>query len=294
MTEMACGWRMNNIDVIGFRGVRCAIKKNYNALLASWNIPSPPTMMFHHQRTWNVASFFIATYFCSIRTIVVAQNTGISLGNLTTRMHNVSGEVFVLSDRVLEVRGFVYDGQAPATYFWADTFSVPSINGYRLNDGSPTNGCGTTPLPQAANGTETYRVEFPDDNFIYKILGGSISLWCESANVSFGEVIVPSILTDIPETANGPALECLTNVVEVPVAAPTSIPAGLVPNTTTSAVPVASSPTTTTAPATSSPAAAPTPVVSTSAAAARHFLGHSVRSCYFVVISVTLYFLSKV
>ena len=34
----------------------------------------------------------------------------VSLGALPTRGHRVSGQIFALSERVLEIRGFVYDG----------------------------------------------------------------------------------------------------------------------------------------------------------------------------------------
>jgi Electron transfer DM13 len=112
----------------------------------------------------------------------------VSLGNLTTRAHDVSGEIFVLSESVLEIRGFTYDGAAPAVYIWADTNAEPSVAGFRLYDGSPTNGCGATPIADAADGTATYRVEFPNGTSILDILGGSISVWCDSFKVSFGEV----------------------------------------------------------------------------------------------------------
>jgi Electron transfer DM13 len=110
------------------------------------------------------------------------------LGSLATRAHRVTGEVVVLSERVLEIRGFVYDGAAPAVYFWADTNANPSSTGFRLYDGAPTNGCGVTPLQNSADGTATYRVEFPDNSSILDILGGSISVWCEEFSANFGEV----------------------------------------------------------------------------------------------------------
>jgi Electron transfer DM13 len=166
-----------------------------------------------------------------------------------------------LSERVLEVRGFVYDGQAPAVYFWADTNAVPSTSGFRMNDGSPNNGCGVTPLPQQADGSVTYRVEFPDGTTILDLLGGSISLWCESFSVSFGEVIVPTSLSNIPDTASGPTLECSANVVETPIAAPSAptIPAPTAePVTPPSSVTVPAPTATTEAPATEAPAASPT------------------------------------
>jgi Electron transfer DM13 len=139
---------------------------------------------------------YIVRYICIITTITnvaivvtgQSNNTELSLGDFIIVTKNVSGEVVVLSDRVMEVRGFTYDGTAPALYFWADTNSTPSANGFRLYDGPPLNGCGTTPIPDAADGTETYRVEFPTNTTIFDVLGGSIAVWCESARTSFGHV----------------------------------------------------------------------------------------------------------
>jgi hypothetical protein len=68
-------------------------------------------------------------------------------------------------------KGFTYDGQAPAAYFWIDTNSVPSTNGRRLLDATPTNGCGKQALPIRATG-QTYIVEFPPGITIRNYLGG--------------------------------------------------------------------------------------------------------------------------
>lgn len=56
-------------------------------------------------------------------------------------------QVFALSERVLEIRGFVYDGAAPDVFFWADTNSSASAGGFILSDLTPSNSCGTRPLP---------------------------------------------------------------------------------------------------------------------------------------------------
>ena len=104
-----------------------------------------------------------------------------------SRAHRLAGQVVILSERVLEVRGFVYDGQAPAAYFWIDTRSTPSSDGVILLDGAPTNSCGKDEL-RAADGSKTYRVEFPEGTSVRDYLGGSISVWCEVASANFGEV----------------------------------------------------------------------------------------------------------
>ena len=109
------------------------------------------------------------------------------LGNFPTRGHRVSGQVFALSERVLEIRGFFYDGTAPDVFFWADTNSIPSAGGFILSDSTPSNSCGSRPLPPA-NGSVTYRVEFPIGKSFRDILGGSISIWCRAFSANFGEV----------------------------------------------------------------------------------------------------------
>jgi hypothetical protein len=45
-----------------------------------------------------------------------------------------------------------------------------------------------------ANGTTIYRVEMPMGMSIQDYLGGSFSVWCETAVTNFGEVIIPSTL----------------------------------------------------------------------------------------------------
>jgi Electron transfer DM13 len=120
--------------------------------------------------------------------LLLCSASGTSIGTFVTRAHNVTGEVVVLSERVLEIRGFVYDGAAPAVHFWADTNANPSSTGFRLYDGEPTNGCGMTAIQNSADGTVTYRVEFPGNSSILDILGGSISVWCEQFSANFGEV----------------------------------------------------------------------------------------------------------
>ena len=137
----------------------------------------------------------------------------VSLGNFETRQHKLQGEVVLLSDSVFEVRNMEYDGLGPDAYFWADTSSTPSaVTGFRLLDGSPSNGCGQTTLPPGSG--RTFRVEFPDGTTIYDIVGGSISVWCEAFSANFGEVIVDQTLLEAYNTlpsldaGEGPALEC--------------------------------------------------------------------------------------
>ena len=59
---------------------------------------------------------------------------------------------------------------APAAYFWIDSSAVPSRNGMRLLDATPSNSCGMRALPRAT-GT-TVIVEFPPEFSIQNYLGG--------------------------------------------------------------------------------------------------------------------------
>lgn len=131
----------------------------------------------------------------------------ISLGSFRTRQHRVAGEVVAINSRVLEIRGFVYDGAAPAAYFWADTSSRPSTNGSRLQDAAPSNSCGSTEITTGFTGTQTYRVEFPQGTSLLDILGGSISVWCEEFVANFGEVVVPDSLPGL-DVSDGTDLVC--------------------------------------------------------------------------------------
>jgi Electron transfer DM13 len=129
------------------------------------------------------------------------------LGNFIDRFHEVSGEVVALSTRVLEVRGFTYDGTAPDAFFWADSSSVPTGAGFILQDAAPLGSCGATQLG-SADGTQTYRIEFPEGTSLADIAGGSISVWCRAFGANFGEVMVPANLATLEEAGDGPALEC--------------------------------------------------------------------------------------
>jgi Electron transfer DM13 len=63
-------------------------------------------------------------------------------------------------------------------------------------------------LSGTAYGNETYRIEFPDGKSINDILGGSISIWCRTFAVNFGEVIVPTALNASFEDESAPELQC--------------------------------------------------------------------------------------
>jgi hypothetical protein len=143
------------------------------------------------------------------RSIAAAQEE-LFLGALSTRAHAVSGDVYLLSSKVIEIRGFTYDGTAPAVYFWADTNSSPSSHGQVLSDGFPSSGCAVTvgdPEVPPSPGV-TQRVEFPGDLTIFDFAGGSLSVWCEAFAENFGSLELPTSLDASQVPSDGPSPEC--------------------------------------------------------------------------------------
>ena len=128
------------------------------------------------------------------------QSDGVFLSSFTTRSHLVAGDLYLISDRVLEIRNYVYDGAGPAAYFWIDGSATPSPNGMVVSDGAPGNGCAMdiddTRLP-LANGI-TQRVELPPGASVSDYAGGSLSVWCERFNVNFGHAVIPTNLPAAP------------------------------------------------------------------------------------------------
>ena len=65
---------------------------------------------------FNLPSLFIAFQLVLSSKKVVAQNsTTVLLGPLAEREHAVAGDVYLISDRVLEIRNFAYDGTFKAS-----------------------------------------------------------------------------------------------------------------------------------------------------------------------------------
>lgn len=139
-------------------------------------------------------------------------NNELVLGSFTTRAHDVEGTVVALSDRVLEIRNFKFDGLAPAAFIYASGANPPTDGGLILL--SPAHGCTDETDLQSADGSVTLRAELPPGSKLSDFAGGSISVWCEAVSANFGEVAIPADLT-VPDAADGPALQCFTSA-EVP------------------------------------------------------------------------------
>jgi Electron transfer DM13 len=131
------------------------------------------------------------------------------LGSLSSQGHLVSGDVWLLSEKILEIRNFTYDGTAPATYFWLDTSPTPSETGMIVQDGFPSLGCALSTsdptLPEALGVSQ--RVEFPGDLSIFNFLGGSLSVWCVEFSANFGSIVFNETLPG-PVPSSGAETEC--------------------------------------------------------------------------------------
>ena len=110
----------------------------------------------------------------------------------------------------------MYDGEGPAAYFYIDTAVEPTANGLSLLDseGGSAPSCGMAPLV-AADGTDVYRAEFPNETSIQEYLGGSFSVWCTVAAANFGEVVIPTTLPDsVSAVDDSSLLACATPMFE--------------------------------------------------------------------------------
>lgn len=83
------------------------------------------------------------------------------LGKFRQILHDVGGKAYAISERVIEVREFEYDGQGPAVYFWLDKDMNPSSNGIGLTSPQNVPSCGMK-IGLAATGSKTFTIELPE------------------------------------------------------------------------------------------------------------------------------------
>ncbi|RWS22358.1 protein Skeletor: isoforms B/C-like protein, partial [Leptotrombidium deliense] len=103
--------------------------------------------------------------------------------------HKVAGKVYAVNDDTLYIKGFSYDGAAPAAFFWAGTTEKPSVDGFVIPDPS---------------GSEEKLKGYNNENLILKMPEGRkisdvkwISIWCKKFTINFGHI-------DIPQNFNAP------------------------------------------------------------------------------------------
>ncbi|RWS24858.1 Protein Skeletor:-like isoforms D/E [Leptotrombidium deliense] len=108
-------------------------------------------------------------------------------------VHRVTGKVYAISDDMLYIEGFSYDGSAPDAFFWAGTTPQPSTNGFIIPD---------------SLGRQIRLQAYNNQNLILKMPGGRkikdvkwISIWCRLYTVDFGHIKIPDNF-DAPKEVN--------------------------------------------------------------------------------------------
>ncbi|XP_023337627.1 protein Skeletor, isoforms B/C [Eurytemora carolleeae] len=109
---------------------------------------------------------------------------GTYVADFQTRFHGVAGEVFAVDSRTIFIRGFTYDGEGPAAYFYAGSGGRPSGNGIQIAN---------------EKGSMDKLGRYRDQDIVLTLPGGEtladiswISVWCDAFSVNFGEFFIPS------------------------------------------------------------------------------------------------------
>ena len=58
--------------------------------------------------------------------VILTANCEKKIGDLETKAHKVSGELYALDDVTLKLKNFNYDGQGPDAFFWVGTEGFPN------------------------------------------------------------------------------------------------------------------------------------------------------------------------
>ncbi|XP_033633093.1 protein Skeletor, isoforms B/C-like [Asterias rubens] len=123
-----------------------------------------------------------------------------SLGVLTGTAHDFySSNVIILDAKTVRFVGLSYDGQGPATFFWAGNTTVPDENGTRLIWKDTA-----SQQVERSFQLELIDVTLPVGMTVTNIT--HISMWCEKAVMSFGHILIPE---DIASKNVPPATEMI-------------------------------------------------------------------------------------
>lgn len=133
----------------------------------------------------------LAVLLCVALTWVAGATTpfyGVSAGRLSTLSHQVGGDVYIVDDKRIRLKHFVYDGQGPAAYFWVGqkgvSGSTPDQSGVLVPD---------------ENGRQGKLGRYDDADVVLTLPSPLtsrdvrwLSIWCEEFAVNFGDVAFPS------------------------------------------------------------------------------------------------------
>eukprot|EP00178_Gracilaria_changii_P018234 TRINITY_DN51_c0_g1_i1.p1 TRINITY_DN51_c0_g1~~TRINITY_DN51_c0_g1_i1.p1 ORF type:complete len:1114 (-),score=142.54 TRINITY_DN51_c0_g1_i1:4233-7574(-) len=125
----------------------------------------------------------------------------ILIGELSELTHDVSGTVYALNDRTLQIENFNYDGAGPAGVYWVDLGDRATADGViapELDSCEEVN-----PLGRMEDAT--VRIELPNGYTLSDI--GYFSIWCITAREEFGGIRINA--ADLPETPLAVQPQCI-------------------------------------------------------------------------------------
>ncbi|CAM1318131.1 Uncharacterised protein PB.6629, partial [Pycnogonum litorale] len=106
------------------------------------------------------------------------------IGTFTNYAHRIKGDVYAMDNKNIFIKGFGYDGEGPAAYFWGGSSSKPDSTGVKIMD---ENGSGSSLQPY---GDKDITLTLPPSLTVNTMTW--ISVWCEDFRVNFGDVYIPA------------------------------------------------------------------------------------------------------
>jgi hypothetical protein len=136
-------------------------------------------------------------------------NNPIKIGELSNKMHNIGGTVYVLNNNKIFIKGFTYDGTGPDAFFLVGESGTPNRVGtilsypdngkcYEYNDQS------VPLLTQAFDGNDI-TLTLPCALDITKIKW--LSVWCRAFSMDFGSILFPNNFDIDQDTESSPESE---------------------------------------------------------------------------------------
>lgn len=153
-------------------------------------------------------NFIFSTILLGVVTLIQQSTCQIPLGRLPSFAHGVQGDVYILNDRQLQIRGFSYDGQAPSAYFMGmknGTRGIYSADGVALPN--PEGNCDGLRRPYR---NDDIILTLPRRLRVYDM--EAISVYCYRFCHNFGHVRIPRGIRIPPAPNNLPNLnQCYPN-----------------------------------------------------------------------------------
>lgn len=113
---------------------------------------------------------------------------GVIVGHLSTLQYEVSGDVYIVDEKRIRIKHFVYNGRGPAAYFWG---------GQRGESGQTPDQTGI--LIPDENGRSEKLGRYNDADIVLTLPSPLttrnmvwLSVWCEAFSVDFGNVLFPA------------------------------------------------------------------------------------------------------